>query len=300
MSVVENIPKGIAYAVATALVGSTAGAASKFISADVPVPVIVLVQYLICLLLMLPWLCRRTLADFKTARPGAHFVRGITGWLCFFTYYQSLSYIPLVDATLLRSTAPLFVPLVVWLWLKRVVPGRAWLPMIIGFAGVTLILRPDVDGVSQWHLVGLASGLMLAFSMVGTRTLSTTEAPSLILFYYFLISFLCSIPMAVSHWQAIPLWTLPYLAYVGISITLAMWLYTRAYSFARASVVSPINYTSVVFSGFLGWMIWAHTPDGMAIMGMLCVIAAGLLSIFINKAKSVKEQPEKEKLAAAK
>ena len=144
MSVVENIPKGIAYAVATALVGSTAGAASKFISSDVPVPVIVLVQYFICLLLMLPWLCRRTLDDFKTARPGAHFVRGMTGWLCFFAYYQSLSYIPLVDATLLRSTAPLFVPLVIWLWLKRIVPGRAWLPMILGFAGVTLILRPDV------------------------------------------------------------------------------------------------------------------------------------------------------------
>ena len=141
---------------------------------------------------------------------------------------------------------------------------------------------------------------MLAFSMVGTRTLSTTEAPSLILFYYFLISFLCSIPMAVSHWQPLPLWTLPYLVYVGISITLAMWLYTRAYSFARASVVSPINYTSVVFSGLLGWLIWEHAPDAIAVVGMICVIAAGLLSILINPGSPTKDSEEDKKLAAVK
>lgn len=294
----ENIPKGVAYALATAVVASTAGAASKLISADVPVPLIVLLQYSICLMGMLPWLFRNGFKATKTNRPGAHFLRGITGWLCFYAYYQALAYIPLVDATLLRNTGPLFVPLVVWLWLKVMVPGKAWGPMLLGFAGIFLILRPEVDGIKPWHLLGLASGFFLAFSMVGTRTLTSTESSSVIMYYYFLISFLCSLPMAVMNWQAIPLWALPYLLYVGFSIFFTMWLYTQAYTWARASVVAPVNYCGVVFAGLLGWFLWDHVPDSIALMGMMLVVGAGLLSIFINSARSSeKAEPSADKKA---
>ncbi|KEQ19239.1 DMT family transporter [Endozoicomonas numazuensis] len=284
----ENIPKGVTYALATAIVASTAGAASKLISGDVPVPVIVLAQYFICLLLMLPWLLKRSASSLKTERLGAHLVRGITGWLCFYAYYQALAYIPLVEATLLRNTGPLFVPLVVWLWLKFKVPGKSWGPMLLGFAGVLLILKPDFEGISIWHIVGLTSGLFLAFSMVGTRALSSTEPSSRIMFFYFLISFLCSLPMAFLSWKVIPLWTLPYLLYVGASICITMWLYTQAYTWARASVVAPVNYCGVVFAGLLGWWGWGHIPDTLAFVGMALVVAAGLLSIFVNS------RPQKE------
>ncbi|MGI9281018.1 MAG: DMT family transporter [Endozoicomonas sp.] len=286
----ENIPKGVAYALATAVVASTAGAASKLISGDVPVPVIVLAQYFICLVLMLPWLLKRSVQSLKTDRWGAHLVRGVTGWLCFYAYYQALAYIPLVEATLLRNTGPLFVPLVVWLWLKFQVPGKAWGPMLLGFAGVLLILKPDFDGISIWHWVGLTSGLFLAFSMVGTRALSSTEPSSRIMFHYFLISFVCSLPMAIMYWKAIPLWTLPYLLYVGGSICITMWLYTQAYTWARASVVAPVNYCGVVFAGLLGWWGWGHIPDTLAFAGMALVILAGLLSIFINSQSNRKAE----------
>lgn len=278
----DNTPKGVAYAVATAIIASTAGAATKLVASDVPVPLIVFVQYTICLIVMLPWLLRSGPAILKTRRPVAHAMRGFTGWLCFYVYYLALAHIPLVDATLLRNTGPLFVPLAIWLWLKMVIPGRSWGPMILGFCGVLLILRPQLEGINPWHIAGLLSGFFLSFSMVGTRTLSTTEPSSLILFYYFLISFLCSAPIAIANWQAVPLWTLPYLAYVGLSIFLTMWLYTQAYTWAKASVVAPINYLGVVFAGLLGWMVWDHIPDLIALSGMVLVIAAGLLSIWFS------------------
>ena len=298
----ENTSKGIAYAVATAVIASTAAAAAKLVASDVPVPLIVMVQYSICLAVMLPWLMRSGVKVLKTRRPAAHLMRGVTGWLCFYVYYLALAHIPLVDATLLRNTGPLFVPLAVWLWLKVLIPGKSWGPMILGFSGVLLILRPQLDGIDPWHFVGLMSGFFLAFSMVGTRTLSTTEPSSLILFYYFAISFICSLPIAIANWQPVPLRTLPYLIYVGLSIFITMWLYTQAYTWAKATVVAPVNYLGVVFAGLLGWLMWDHVPDAIAIIGMVLVVAAGLLSIYINalsrqtsdKTHQSKEAPSKE------
>lgn len=286
----ENTPKGIAYAVATAVIASTSAAATKLVADDVSVPQIVLIQYTICLVVMLPWLLRNGTSVLKTSRPFAHLLRGITGWLCFYVYYLALAHIPLVDATLLRNTGPLFVPLAIWLWLKAVIPGKSWGPMILGFSGILLILRPQFDGINPWHIAGLLSGLFLASSMVGTRTLSSTEPSSLILFYYFAISFVCSLPIAINHWQPIPVWTLPYLAYVGLSIFIIMWLYTQAYTWAKATVVAPINYLSVVFAGLLGWFMWDHVPDFVAIGGMVLVIGAGLLSIYLGASSSSRQK----------
>lgn len=281
--------KGIIFALLSALASTTAGVATKVVADAVPISIVVLFQYGICLLILIPLLLKHPLRNWYTKHPVIHAVRGISGWLCFFTYYLAIQHIPLVDASLLRNTAPLFVPLFVWAWIKITIPRGQWLPIIVGFLGILLILRPDAEGIEYWHIVGLLSGVFLALSMVSTRVLSGTEATHVILSYYFLISFLCSIPLAILDWQPIPYWTLPYLLYIGGSISLTMWCYTRALTLASAVIVAPINYTGVVFSGIMGWLIWSHIPDGFALTGILLVIAAGLITAFWNS-RSAKQQ----------
>jgi len=277
----DNTMKGVAFAFATTFVGSAAGAAGKWVAVDVAVPVIVFIQYAICLLVIAPRFVGKPLANLHTHRWGDHLIRGVGGWLCFYTYYAALDQIPLVDATLLRNTAPLFVPLVALLWLGARVPFLRWLPLILGFVGVIFILPPGSEDVGWGHVIGLMSGLTLAVSMVGTRTLSRTDSGKNIMFYYFLISFLLSLPLAVYHWQAIPLRAWPYLIFIGLSIFIAMWLYTKAFSYAKASVVSPINYFAVVVSGVMGWLIWDYLPPSGAVLGALLIMAAGGLSIYL-------------------
>lgn len=278
----QSTAKGVGYALATTLVGSSAGAASKWISGAVPVPTIVLVQYSICLLVILPWLWRQPIHRLRTRHLKTHLARGIAGWLSFYCYYEALNRISLVDAALLRNAAPLFVPLVAWLWVGALVPAKRWLPLMLGFAGIALILRPGSSDINPGHLAGLLSGATLAASMVGTRILSQTESASLIMFYYFSISAICSLPLGLYHWQPIPIWTWPYLLFIGLSIFLAMFLYTHAYSYAKPSVVSPISYFSVVVSGILGWLIWDHLPTSTALFGTLLVIVAGGLTLYLT------------------
>ncbi len=282
----DNTLKGVAFAFATTFVGSAAGAACKWVAGDVPVPMIVFIQYAICLLVIAPRFIHKPLTSLRTSRAGEHLVRGIGGWLCFYSYYAALDQIPLVDATLLRNTAPLFVPLIAFMWLGARVPILRWLPLLLGFVGVVFVLLPESADVSSssvgWgHVIGLMSGLTLAVSMVGTRTLSRTDSGKSIMFYYFLISFLLSLPLAIYHWQSIPLRAWPYLIFIGLSIFIAMWLYTKAFSYAKASVVSPINYFAVVVSGFLGWIIWDYIPTNTAVAGAILIVGAGGLSLYL-------------------
>ena len=264
-------------------IASTAAAATKFASERVSTEVIVTVQYALCMLLCLPITLRPGLANLATGRLGLHLFRGAVGVLGFYLFYASLNYIPMVDAMLLRQSAPLTVPLVVWLWGRERISASAWLPLCIGFAGIAIILRPSADGLSWWHAAGFLSALALAISMVATHRLARTEPASRILFYYFLLSLACVTPFSIGqfsgiHWQD---WLA--MVYVGIAIYFTLRLYTRAYSMAPASAIASINYFAVVLAGFWGWLIWQQVPDAWSLLGSALVISGGLLTIYLSR-----------------
>jgi drug/metabolite transporter (DMT)-like permease len=278
---------GAALALATAMVVSLAAAGTKYTASFVSIEQIVLGQYLFCSLIMLPSIYRRGVATLKTEHPYLHLVRGVSGWLCFYTYYLALARIPLVDASLLRNAAPLCVPVLLLFWKGFRMGLLRWLPVWVGFIGIGLVLRPEGSGLSPYHLVALGSAITLAGSIVTTRTLTLTEPTSRILFYYFSLSTIFSIPLAISHWQPVPLSALPLMAGIGLSIWLTMWLYTRAYSFAKASVISPISYTGVLFTGLLGWGIWDQVPERTAVIGAVLIIAGGIGSLYLGREKEL-------------
>jgi drug/metabolite transporter (DMT)-like permease len=272
---------------ATSMVASLATAATKYTAAFVSIEQIVLVQYVVCLLLLLPSILVRGAGTLRTKQPGVHFIRGLSGWLCFYSYYLALDKIPLVDASLLRNAAPLCVPLLLFFWKGFRMPLLRWLPVFIGFFGIVLVLRPQGGGLSLWHLVALGSAVTLAVSIVTTRALTLTEPTSRILFYYFSISVCCSVPLAISNWQSIPLFTLPLMVGIGLSIWLTLWLYTLAYSYAKATVISPISYSGVLFTGLLGWLIWGQVPERSAIVGSVLIILGGLGSVYLGREKTL-------------
>lgn len=267
-------------------VTALAGAATKHIASEVPVTTIVCLQYLVCLLMQFPGIVRQGPSFLKTEQKVTHVIRSLGGWLCFLCYYLAIDHIPLVDAALLRSASPLCVPLVIWVIARQGVPTAQWLPILLGFFGVGLILRPDTGSISIWHLVGFFSAVFLAISMVFTRKLTFTEPGSRILFYYFLISFLCSFPLMLIGWKSFEWHWLVYILFIGVSIYVALWLYTKAYMYAQASVVSPFSYFGVVFAGFFGWMFWGHVPDLISLAGIALVVCGGVITVMIRENKA--------------
>lgn len=276
---------GASLALATALVFSLATAMTKYTAAFVSIEQIILVQYLVCVVLTLPSILQGNKLSLKTSTPLLHLIRGMAGWLSFYTYYLAVDRIPLADASILRSAGPIFVPLLLFFWKGYRMPLLRWVPVIIGFLGIVLVLRPQGSSLSLWHLVALGSALTVAGSIVTTRALTGTEPTSRILFYYFTISTCGSIPLAFAHWQPIPLFTIPLMVGIGFSIWLTMWLYTQAYSYAKATAISPIGYSGVLFTGILGWLIWNQVPERSAVIGAALIISGGLGALYLSREK---------------
>lgn len=278
----HHISLGLFYGLATPVVASTATAAVKSLSADLSPWFIVWVQYGLCSLIMLPWILRRGAKTLSSRRAPLLIVRSLAGWLGFTTYFLALPHIPLVDAALLRAAAPLWVPLIVWLWVREAIPGIRWIGLIGGFTGILLVLQPSMDGINGGHLLGAMAGLALATSMATTRGLSTSEPAARVLCYYFLISFIASTPMGLLHMEPVALEQLPPLIYVGLSIFLTMVLYTRAYTHAPTTVVAPLSYVAVPLSGLLDWWFWQTLPNALAVTGALVVIGSGVVTVALS------------------
>ncbi|MDO6562115.1 EamA family transporter [Amphritea sp. 1_MG-2023] len=277
---------GAAFALATTLIMSLAAALTKYTAEQISIEQIVLAQFICCTCVMLPWLSRHGLSAIKTDKPGLHLIRGLSGWLGFYSYYLALNEIPLGEAALLRNAAPLIVPLLVWVWLKYRLPPINWLPVIIGFIGIALVLKPEATPFNPWHLAGIASAVLLSISIVTTRVLTMSEPTNRILFYYFALSALFSLPLALVDWQPIALTNLPSLLAISVSIWCTMWLYTKAYSYAKATIIAPISYFGVLFAGLLGWLFWQQLPDIMSLIGAALVICGGIGSVWLGREKN--------------
>lgn len=278
----HNPALGISYALATSLVASTAAASAKYLSGSLSPWFIVWCQYGLCTLLTLPWVLRQGTSGLRTQRPGLHLVRSLGGWLGFTTYYLALPFIALADASVLRSAAPLWVPLIVFIWLRERVPAVRWIALISGFIGVLLILRPDTGSINPGHLFGMLAGIGLAISMATTRALSTSEPATRVLFYYFFISFIAATPMGLAHISPVPGTLLPALLYVGLSIFLTMVLYNRAYSHAPTSLVAPLGYVAVPAAALIDWLIWQHLPDLWMLAGCTLIILSGIFAVTLR------------------
>ena len=273
----QNFTKGISLGLLTVFLASCVGAMGKHVSTMVDISTIVLFQYAICLLLTLPWIIKHGHSALKSTRIGQHIVRSVSGCFCFYAYYLALKHIPLVDAAMLRTTAPLLVPIILLMGFKANIPKARWLPLIVGFMGIAIILRPGQQGLSLWHLVGFSSGIGLAVSMVYTRLLAQHEPESRILFYYFFISLLFAAPFFAANYQPIPLQALPWLISIGIAMYYTFTIYTRAYSYVKASIVASTSYFAVVFAGIFDWIFWQHLPNMWTLAGVTLVIFGGLL-----------------------
>lgn len=275
----DSVKKGIVATVAYALVMSVTAMGARIVQEDVAVSVLVFWQSLFCVAVLLP-----QQKGHWRAHPFSvwkiHLLRSLGGFAGFLFYYQALNHIPLVEASLLRSCAPLCVPFVVLLVHHVRIPAVRWIPLVIGFIGVGLIIQPTPDAFNPWHLVGFLSAVGLAFSMVTTRMLSKSVRGQETMLVYFAISSLLSFLLLTINGESlyIPSHQILWLLVVSVTLYVGMKLYTQAYTYAPASLVSPVSYIGVVFSGGWGWLVWGHVPDGLALTGMVLIFISILIS----------------------
>jgi drug/metabolite transporter (DMT)-like permease len=275
----QDLPTGIALITLAFFCSAVMSAFSKAL-AGVPPLMILFLQYAISFLVFVPPAASLGREHLKTEHFRLHVFRSLAGSVCQLLFFIAVRSISLLDSVLLSNSAPLFIPLVVYVWLRKSVQPLVWTSLLIGLAGIVMIIKP---GPQMFHnpasLIALVSGICSALALVATNKLAETEPPVRILFYNFGISTILLVPFAVWSWKPVTgrQWFL--LLCVGVFYALTQYLIILAYRYASAAQLSPFNYTVVIFSGILGWLVFGSVPDMLAIIGTVLICAGGILSI---------------------
>lgn len=227
---------------------------------------------------------REGFASVKTQKLPLHFLRAMCGLFSFGAFMIAMTEIPLVDASLLQNTSPLFIPLISFFWLKTAINKPVWLGVIVGFVGIMLIIKPDTGMLfKKGDLIGLASGIILAVGYIVMKLLTKTESFTAILFYFTLITFIITAPIALMSKPYPDLHTVLLSAACGIFLVLFLFTLRYAYSLAEPVRIAPLNYSVVVFTGICDWILFGNIPDLMTIAGIVLVSAGGIAAISLHE-----------------
>ena len=275
----ENLVVGAVLTTAAffcvALVGALAKVSSQYTSTGV----LLLTQNLICLVFIVPVALRGGWPSLRTNKIGLHILRAVMGTACWYALFFAITQIPLANATLLTYSAPLWMPLIAWAVSRQRVSQATWIGAGIGFAGVILVLQPQGHSFSVGELSALAGALFLAVAMMSVRWLGATEPVTRILFYYFLLATVMSVPIAVFDWQPIPATTWVWLICLGFAQLFSQLLIVVAYRYASAEKVGPFIYSVIVFTALIDWIVWDHPPTLFMYLGMALVVGGGLVAV---------------------
>jgi len=303
-----NLFKGIGFKLASALLFAAMSALVRDLGKVTPIGQMVFFRSAFAILpVMVIYALRGELMTaVRTARPLGQLGRGLLSTFGMFTNFAALVRIPLADATAISFASPLITVALAAVILKERVRIYRWSAVLIGFAGVIVMLIPHFD-VARYEgiagataavgsLLALASSFSNAGTVIQTRRLTQSETTSSIVFYFSLV---CAIAGALTlpfDWYTPTRSELFGLIALGVLGGLAHILLTESYRYAMASVVAPFDYTSMLWALLLGWWLFGELPEALVYVGASIVAGAGLFVIWrerqlgLARARAVEEQ----------
>ncbi len=301
--------KGVAFLVAGVAVFSVQDLILKLLSGDYPLHQAMVLRSLTAIPFLLALVHYEAgLKSLFTPGTGAMIRRGGIMFLAYTAYYIALPALPMATTVALYFSAPLFITLLSVLILKEHVGPRRWLALLAGFVGVIIMVRPG-GAVFEWAaLLPVLSGFAYALSMISARRLGVTESAAALAFWgnavFLAAALVMSAILGTGAYgdQAHPSlafllrgWAMPsafdamLMMSCGIIAAAGLTLLTQAYRIAEASVVTPFEYTGLLWSVIYGWVFWQQWPDATAWGGIAIIIGAGLYVLW--REQTAKAQP---------
>ncbi|MDZ4869215.1 MAG: DMT family transporter [Alphaproteobacteria bacterium] len=189
----------------------------------------------------------------------------------------ALPQLPLADITAIQQVTPIVLTVLSAVVLKEAVGWRRWLAVFAGFVGVVLVIQPTAEGINLFALSALACAALVAVRDIITRGLQPGIPTAL-------VTFTTTLSVCIAGFVGAPLetWHMPtpygfaLLAASAVLVSSANIFIIRAFRGTEVSVVAPFRYAGVVWAIVLGFAIWGHVPNGLAIAGTVILVASGL------------------------
>ena len=197
------------------------------------------------------------------------------------SFMTALAHLPMASASAAIQAAPLAVTLAAALFLRERVGWPRWTAIIVGFAGMLVMLRPGSDAFDPWMLVAVVT-----VSAIVVRDLTTRLLPPHVPALYAAAQTAAIITVFGACLVPFEGFAAPTVAEAGAYATAAVAVLVgylcgvNAVRVGDISAVSPFRYTVLVFSVALGYLVFGHVPDAATFAGAGIVVAAGLFALW--------------------
>jgi drug/metabolite transporter (DMT)-like permease len=233
----------------------------------------------VALLIVLALALRTGIATLKTRRIGLHLWRNLVHLGGQASWVYALGLLPLAMVFAIEFTMPIWTAmLAVALLGERMNRGRVVM-LVLGLAGVLVILRPGFGVFQPAALVMLFGSLCFAVQMISTKQLSSTESPMAVLFWMSVIQTPVCFAVALPGWTAPELRELPWIIAIGIGSFTAHYCLTRSMRFADASVVVPVDFFRLPLIAVVGAVFYAEPFDPAVILGAVLIFTGVYYSL---------------------
>ena len=269
---------GIGLISATYLLFTLLDGSAKWLVQSVPVLVVVWLRFLthtlIASALLFPM---RGLALVRTQHLRWHLARGLMFCAMTGMNFWALQYLQLTVTASIFFMVPILVALLSAPLLGEKLDAKRWAAILVGFAGVLVIVRPGSEAFHPAMLLSLANAVLYAFFNMMTRKLAAYDPPETIQFLPAVVATLVLAPFALAAWESPHGWfEWLLLCLMGVFGGTGHYLLAMAHRYAPASTLAPFLYQQILYMAIFGYLVFGSVPDTAVWIGAAIVIASGL------------------------
>jgi len=277
------VVRGMLWMAATGFIFVVMNTIMKYLSHDLDPWLVGFLRYLLGAFVMIGPVLRLGTGTraFWPKAPGLQFVRGCFHAAGMILWFAALPLVTLAELTAIGFSGPLFICLGAALFLNERMSGARWTAVLLGFAGVLLVVKPwaggGFAGISTGMLLMLASAPVFAGSFLVAKALMRYDRAEVVVLWQHLWVSVLLVGFAVLYWENPnpAQWAL--LVLCGFLGAGGHYCMTRAFRVADISAVQPVKFLELVWAAILGVVVFGTTPATATVIGGVVILAATLL-----------------------
>lgn len=219
------------------------------------------------------------LAALRTARPGRHLVRNLVHYVSQFGWFVALTMIPLAQLVSIEFTMPLWTVMLAAAFLGERMNTRKVVAVIVGMAGVALIVRPSTGAIDPGQAIALAVAVGFAVSVVLVKSLTRTDNVVAIIFWMLIVQSAIGLVPALWTWR----WPSPvawgWLVVIAFCGAYSHYCMAHAMRHADATVVVPMDFMRVPLTAAAAWWAFGEAIDTWTVIGAALILSANALNL---------------------
>jgi len=310
----NNNSKGIIFILIAMFIFAVQDSIMKYIYSSTSLYEVYIIRTLISFFLVIIFLkLLKKPIILKTHYPFLTFCRIILFFFGFSSFYISLTIMPLATATALFFVTPFLITIFAKFILKDQIGPRRWIAVIVGFVGVYIILNPNFDNFDYLSLTPILCAFCYSLSMIIIKKTSEKDDVYSQMFQFYIGAIIISTifyffmgdgqyntvnnPAAqfiFRKWFSNLEFTLIYMIVLGFTAAGAFLFVFSAYRVASPAVVSPFEYSILIWSTLSGWIFFNEIPRANTFVGMILIVVGGIYIFMREKAQDqniVTEKP---------